>query len=72
VLGLRHDPLSRIILATPPCSSEIWKTDEIAWGSSGKEARLLVKFCRLLSHMKQGDRGLLLSMAQEMAKSKKV
>src|ERR1700739_4327606 len=26
-------------------------TDEIAWGSSGKEARLLAKFCRLLSRM---------------------
>ena len=43
--------------------------DEIAWGSSGKEARLLVKFRRLLSHMKEGDRGLMLSMAQKMARS---
>ena len=44
--------------------------DDIVWGSSGKEARLLVKFRRLLSHMKEGDRGLMLSMAQKMARSK--
>jgi transcriptional regulator with XRE-family HTH domain len=46
--------------------------NEIAWGSSGKEARLLAKFCRLLSRMKEGDRGLLLSMAQKMARTKAV
>ena len=46
--------------------------DEIAWGSSGKEARLLAKFCRLLSRMDEGDRGLLLSMAQKMARTKAV
>jgi hypothetical protein len=45
--------------------------DDIAWGSSGKEARLLVKFRRLLSHMGEADRGLVLSMAQKMARSKK-
>jgi len=46
--------------------------DDIAWGSSGKEARLLVKFRRLLSHMKEGDRGLMLSMAQKMSRRKGV
>jgi transcriptional regulator with XRE-family HTH domain len=46
--------------------------DDIAWGSSGKEARLLAKFCRLLSRMDEGDRGLLLSMAQKMARTKTV
>src|SRR5712692_6908440 len=30
---------------------------DIAWGSSGKEARLLAKFCRLLKRMEEGDRG---------------
>jgi transcriptional regulator with XRE-family HTH domain len=45
-------------------------SDEIAWGSSGKEARLLAKFRRLLSNMQEGDRGLVLSMAQKMARSK--
>ena len=46
--------------------------DDIAWGSSAKEARLLVKFRRLLSHMKEGDRGLMLSMAQKMSRRKAV
>ncbi len=46
--------------------------DDIAWGSSGKEARLLVKFRRLLSHMKEGDRGLMLSMAPKMSRRKAV
>ena len=46
--------------------------DDIAWGSSGKEARLLVKFRRLLSHMKEGDRGLMLSIAQKMSRRKAV
>jgi transcriptional regulator with XRE-family HTH domain len=46
--------------------------DDIVWGSSGKEARLLAKFCRLLSRMEEGDRGLLLSMAQKMARTRAV
>ncbi len=46
--------------------------DDIAWGSSGKEGRLLVKFRRLLGHMKEGDRGLVLSMAQKMSRRKAV
>src|SRR2546427_5352807 len=46
--------------------------DEIAWGSSGEEARLLAKFCRLLSRIDESDRGLLLSMAQKMARRKAV
>ena len=44
--------------------------DDIAWGSSGKEARLLVKFRRLLSHMEERNRRLLLSTAQKMARTK--
>jgi len=59
----------------PPKLSTLTKRktpDDIAWGSSGKEARLLVKFRRLLSHMKEGDRGLVLFMAQKMARRKAV
>lgn len=41
--------------------------DDIAWGSSGKEARLLNKFRRLLGRMEEADRKLLLYMAQKMA-----
>ncbi len=42
-------------------------SDEIAWGSSGKDARLLNKFRRLLGRVDEGDRKLLLYMAQKMA-----
>ena len=41
--------------------------DEIAWGSSGKEARFLAMFRRLLGRIEEGDRRLLLYMAQKMA-----
>ncbi len=41
--------------------------DKIAWGSSGKDARLLTKFRRLLGRVDECDRRLLLHMAQKMA-----
>ena len=44
--------------------------DEIAWGSSGKEARLLAKFCRLFGRMDEDDLGMVLFMAQKMARKK--
>jgi transcriptional regulator with XRE-family HTH domain len=40
---------------------------EVAWGSSGKDARVLAKFRRLLGRMEKANRRLLLSMAQKMA-----
>jgi transcriptional regulator with XRE-family HTH domain len=46
--------------------------DDILWGNSGKDARLLAKFCRLFGRMKEGDPGLVLFMAQKMAKRKAV
>jgi transcriptional regulator with XRE-family HTH domain len=44
--------------------------DEIAWGSSGKDARLLEKFRHLLSRATENDLKLLLLMAQKMAGTK--
>lgn len=38
-----------------------------AWGSSGKDARVLHKFRRLLQRIEADDRKLLLHMAQKMA-----
>jgi transcriptional regulator with XRE-family HTH domain len=46
--------------------------DNIVWGSKGKNARMLAKFCRLFGRMKEDDRGLVLSMAQKMARRKAV
>jgi transcriptional regulator with XRE-family HTH domain len=41
---------------------------EIAWGTSGKQARFLHRFRRLLSQVDEGDRKLLFYMAQKMAR----
>jgi transcriptional regulator with XRE-family HTH domain len=41
--------------------------DEVVWGSKGKEARYLSKFRRLLGRVDDGDRRLLMFMAQKMA-----
>jgi hypothetical protein len=40
---------------------------DIVWGSSGKEARVLSKFQRLLGRVKENDRKLLMFLAQKMA-----
>jgi len=41
---------------------------DLAWGSSGKDARYLMKFRRQLGKMDEGDRCLLLFMAQKMSR----
>ena len=46
--------------------------DEIAWGRKSKEAILLAKFCRLFSRMEEADLGMVLFMAQKMARRKAV
>jgi transcriptional regulator with XRE-family HTH domain len=46
--------------------------DDIAWGSSGKDARWLAKFRRLLGRTEESDRKILMFMAQKMARSKPV
>jgi len=45
-------------------------SDDIAWGSAGKDARYLNKLRRLLSKTEEADRKLLLYMAQKMARPK--
>ena len=46
--------------------------DDIVWGSKGREARMLAKFCRLFSQMEEGDLKLVLFMTQKMANRKAV
>ncbi len=41
---------------------------DMTWGSKGKNARLLAKFRRLFSRMDSGAWGLVLFMAQKMAR----
>ena len=45
-------------------------SDDIAWGNSGKDARYLSKLRRLLAKTEEGNRKLILYMAQKMAGSK--
>ena len=40
--------------------------DEIAWGSSGKDARLLLNLRRLLGRAQERDRKLLVSLARKL------
>ena len=57
----------------PPSLPNIIKrktAGDLVWGSSGKDARLLEKFRRLLSRTDEDDRKLLLFMAQKMARGK--
>jgi len=42
-------------------------SDEIAWGSAGRDARYLNRLCRLLSKADDDNRKLLLYMTQKMA-----
>ena len=42
--------------------------DDIAWGSTGKDARWLAKFRRILGRTEESDRKLLMVMAQKMAR----
>jgi transcriptional regulator with XRE-family HTH domain len=57
----------------PPKLPNLFKrksADDILWGNSGKDANTLNKFCRLFGRMKEGDFGLVLLMAQKMARRK--
>ena len=57
----------------PPPMPRLFKrksAGELAWGSTGKDARLLEKFRQLLSRTKESDLKLLLFMAQKMARGK--
>ena len=45
-------------------------SDDIAWGSSGKDARFLSKLRRLLGKAEEADRKLLLYMTQKMVRPK--
>ena len=42
--------------------------DDSLWGGSGRDQRLLLRFCRLFGRMKEEDREVLFFLAQKMAK----
>ena len=43
-------------------------SDDVAWGSTGKDARFLSKLRRLLGKTREDDRKLVMHMAQKMAR----
>jgi transcriptional regulator with XRE-family HTH domain len=51
----------------PPALPKLKSVKTPSWGSSGKEARLMAKFHRLLSRTDESDRRLLLHVARKMA-----
>ncbi len=51
----------------PPNLLKGKSSDQLAWGSSGKDARFLGKLRRLLGKANEQDRRLILHMAQKMA-----
>ena len=59
----------------PPTLPNLLKrksADDIAWGSSGKDARWLYNLRRLLSRTEESDRRILMFMARKMARRKAV
>ena len=46
--------------------------DDLAWGSKGKDARLLAQVCRLFSKMEADELRMVLFMAQKMARRRVV
>ena len=42
--------------------------DDLLWGSAGKDALMLLKFCRLFGRMTAGEREVIFLMAQRMAR----
>jgi len=55
-----------------PSLTKKTSADDLVWGTKGKDARLLAQFCRLFSRMDNGDLGMVLVMAQMMARRKAV
>ncbi|MGB9008513.1 MAG: helix-turn-helix transcriptional regulator [Candidatus Acidiferrales bacterium] len=55
----------------PPAASALSAPTDEGWGSSGRDAKTLLRFRKLMSRMDRGDLKLLLSAAQKMARKKK-
>ena len=54
-----------------PPAQEIPKVDELGWGGSGRDARTLGRFRRLLGRTSKADQKLLMFLAQKMSQKKR-
>ena len=53
-----------------PPAAGLPRFDDDGWGSSRRDSRSLVRFCRLLSRISKHDQKLLLAVAQKMSQKK--
>ena len=53
-----------------PPAPNLPRIDDGGWGSSGRDARMLSRFRRLMSRTDESDLNLLLFMAQKMSQRK--
>jgi hypothetical protein len=63
-------PLYRLFYDGAKPLAPVPKVDDDGWGSSGREARMLARFCRLLSRASKKDQKFLLAVAQKMSEKK--
>jgi transcriptional regulator with XRE-family HTH domain len=54
-----------------PPAPKLPKIDDGGWGRSGRDAKTLARFCRLLSRTSKGDQQLLFAVAQKMSQKRK-
>jgi transcriptional regulator with XRE-family HTH domain len=54
-----------------PPAPTLPRVDGGGWGSSGRDARTLGRFCRLLGRTSKDDQKLLLAVAQKMSQEKR-
>ncbi len=54
-----------------PPAPTLPRIDSGGWGSSGRDARTLGRFCRLLGRTSKDDQKLLLAVAQKMSQKKR-
>jgi transcriptional regulator with XRE-family HTH domain len=51
-----------------PATPKRETADDLLWGSAGKDAQVLLQFCRLFDRMKEGEREVIILMAQRMVR----
>jgi transcriptional regulator with XRE-family HTH domain len=62
-------PLYQLFYDGEKSPAPVPKVDD-GWGSSGRDARTLARFCRLLSRASKKDQRFLLAVAQKMSQKK--
>ena len=64
-------PMYALFTKARSSAPEIPKVDEVGWGGSGRDARTLGRFRRLLRRTSKADQKLLMFVAQKMSQKKR-